>query len=92
MTISDGSCPTGRSFLVFPLLGLAVLVVTVEKNLALLPCESAADHRSSPGAEVVAVVVDGVFHYSNAWLWKSCNLRRLHFQRAIELLRWHGLV
>ena len=64
MTISDGSGPTSRSFLVFPLLGLAVLVVTVEKLLALLPCESAAYHRSSPrrspGAEVVAVVMDGV--------------------------------
>ena len=33
MTISDGSCPTGRSFLVFPLLGWAVLEVTVEKDL-----------------------------------------------------------
>jgi hypothetical protein len=31
--ISDGSGPTGRSFFVFPLLGLAVLVVTVEKDL-----------------------------------------------------------
>jgi hypothetical protein len=30
--ISDGSGPTGRSFFVFPLLGLAVLVVTVEKD------------------------------------------------------------
>ena len=60
MTISDGSGPTGRSFFVFPLLGLAVLVVTVEKDLALLHRESAAYYRSSPGAEVVAVEVDGV--------------------------------
>ena len=32
MTISGGGCTTSRSFLVFPLLGLAVLVVTVEKD------------------------------------------------------------
>ena len=64
MTISDGSCPTVRSFFVFPLLGLAVLLVTVQKLLALLHRESAAYHRSSPrrspGAEAVAVLVDGV--------------------------------
>ena len=64
MTISGGGCTTGRSFFVFPLLGLAVLVVTVEKDLALRHRESAAYHRGSPrrspGAEVVAVLVDGV--------------------------------
>ncbi len=31
MTIGDGGGPTGHSFFAFPLLGLAVLVVTVEK-------------------------------------------------------------
>ena len=33
MTLSGGGGPTSRSFLVFPLLGLAVLVVTIEKDL-----------------------------------------------------------
>ena len=33
MPISGGGGPTGHSFFVFPLLGLAVLVVTVEKDL-----------------------------------------------------------
>ena len=33
MTVSGGGGPTGHSFFVFPLLGLAVLVVTVEKDL-----------------------------------------------------------
>ena len=33
LTLSDDGGPTGHSFFVFPLLGLAALVVTVENDL-----------------------------------------------------------